>query len=86
MTIQVPLRLTEQDVAALDGLVAAGAFRNRSDALRAGLTALLREQRQGEIDGAYARGYGQHPQEEWIAEAGLAGLDAFHRSEGGEPL
>ena len=78
--------MTEEDASALDALVATGAFRNRSDALRAGLAALLREQRQREIDEAYARGYGEHPQEEWIAAAGLAGLDAFHGAEGGEPL
>jgi Arc/MetJ-type ribon-helix-helix transcriptional regulator len=78
--------MTEADVSALDRLVASGAFRNRSDALRAGLAALLHEHRQREIDEAYARGYGEHPQEEWIGEAGLAALDAFHRSESGEPL
>ena len=86
MTIQVPVRMTEEDVSALDALVATGAFRSRSDALRAGLATLLREERQREIDKAYARGYGRHPQEEWIGETGLAGLDALHRSEGGEAL
>jgi Arc/MetJ-type ribon-helix-helix transcriptional regulator len=78
--------MTDADVAALDRLVAAGTFRNRSEALRAGLAALLREQRQREIDDAYARGYNASPQESWPAEIGLAGLAAFHEAEGGEPL
>jgi Arc/MetJ-type ribon-helix-helix transcriptional regulator len=78
--------MTEEDVSALDALVAAGAFRNRSDALRAGLAALLREQRQREIDEAYASGYAANPQESWPAEIGLAGLAALHELEGGEPL
>lgn len=86
MTVQVPLRLTNEDVAALDELVARGRFANRSAALRAGLTSLLREERERAIDDAYRRGYGEHPQEEWMASAGLAGLAAFDRAERGESL
>ena len=86
MTVQVPVRLTEEDVAALDAAVAAGSFESRSDALRAGLASVLREEREREIDEAYRRGYGEHPQEEWIGEAGLAALTALDRAEGGEPL
>lgn len=86
MTVQVPVRLTEEDVAALDAAVAAGRFESRSDALRAGLARVLREERDREIADAYRRGYGEHPQEEWIGEAGLAALTAFDRAEGGNPL
>ena len=86
MTIQVPVRLTEEDVAALDAAVAAGQFGSRSDALRAGLAQVLRAEREREIDAAYARGYGKKPQLEWVAKTGLAGLAAFDRAEGGDPL
>ena len=86
MTTQVPVRLTDRDLAALDQLVDAGVFANRSDALRAGLTALDREQRERELEAAYRRGYEAHPQEPWIGEAGLAGLGSFARAEGGDPL
>ena len=86
MTTQVPVRLTESDLAALDAAVAAGRFANRSEALRAGLELILREERQRETDEAYARGYGKHPQEEWVGETGLAGLAAFDKAEGGTPL
>jgi Arc/MetJ-type ribon-helix-helix transcriptional regulator len=86
MTVQVPVRLTEEDAAALDRLVSEGRFATRSDALRAGLAGLLREERERAIEEAYRRGYGEHPQEEWVGEVGLAGLAALDRSEDGEPL
>jgi Arc/MetJ-type ribon-helix-helix transcriptional regulator len=86
MTVQVPVRLTESDLAALDAAVARGTFANRSDALRAGLERVLRDEREREIDEAYAAGYGKHPQEAWVGEMGLAGLAAFDKAEGGKPL
>ena len=86
MTIQVPVRLTEVDVAALDAVVASGRFASRSEALRAGLERVLGEEREREIDEAYRRGYGATPQKEWVGKAGLAGLAAFDRAEGGDPL
>jgi len=86
MTTQVPVRLTEEDVAALDEAIAAGRFSSRSEALRAGLAHILREEREREIEEAYRRGYGKYPQEEWIGELGLAALEALDRAEGGDPL
>jgi Arc/MetJ-type ribon-helix-helix transcriptional regulator len=86
MTRQVPVRLTDSDLALLDAAVARGRFANRSEALRAGLERILREEREREIDEAYASGYGKHPQEEWVGELGLAGLAAFDKAEGGRPL
>jgi Arc/MetJ-type ribon-helix-helix transcriptional regulator len=86
MTVQVPVRLTEEDTTRIDELVARGRFANRSEALRAGLKQLLKDERDREIDEAYRRGYGKYPQEEWIAELGLAALQAFHDAEGGEPI
>ena len=70
----------------MDELVARGRFANRSEVLREGLAQLLREEREREIDEAYRRGYSKYPQEEWIAELGLAALQAFHDAEGGEPI
>jgi Arc/MetJ-type ribon-helix-helix transcriptional regulator len=86
MTTQVPVRLTSEDLAALDRAIAAGRFANRSEALRAGLARVLREERERDIDEAYRRGYGEHPQEEWAGKAGLAGLAAFFAAEGDDPL
>lgn len=67
-------------------MVANGRFANRSEALRAGLAHLVHEERERAIDEAYRRGYGEYPQEDWIGQVGLAGLAAFDRGEGGEPL
>jgi Arc/MetJ-type ribon-helix-helix transcriptional regulator len=72
MTVQVPVRLTEEDVSRLDAAVASGRYRSRSDALRRGLELVLREERDREIEESYRRGYGKYPQEEWIGEVGLA--------------
>lgn len=66
--------------------MAAGHFESRSAALRAGLTRVLREERDREIAEAYRRGYGKYPQEEWIGEAGLAAFAAFDEAEGGDEL
>ncbi len=87
MTQQVPVRLTAEDVAALDRAVAAGRFSSRSEALRAGLERLLHEEREREIEESYRLGYGKYPQEEWVGELGLAALEAFFAAEqDDEPL
>ena len=86
MTTQVPVRLTDSDLAALDAAVRRGRFASRSEALRAGLARVLGDEREREIEDAYRRGYEEHPQEEWVGEVGLAGLTAFDRAERGEPL
>ena len=83
---QVQVRLTKAEAASLDAAIARGTFANRSDALRAGLERLLQEEREREIDKAYAAGYGKHPQETWVGEIGLAGVAAFDKAEGGKPL
>lgn len=72
VSTQVPVRLSEEDLALLDAAVERGRFANRSEAIRAGLARLLREERDREIEDAYRRGYGAQPQEGWVGEAGLA--------------
>jgi Arc/MetJ-type ribon-helix-helix transcriptional regulator len=84
MTIQIPLRIPDEDLAELDAAIARGSFPNRSAALRAGLELLLREERERAIDDAYRRGYGEHPQEDWIGEDGLALFEALVEAEEAE--
>jgi Arc/MetJ-type ribon-helix-helix transcriptional regulator len=79
---QVTVRLTDSDLAALDAVIGRGRFANRSEALRAGLSRILYEERQREIDEAYAAGYVRHTQEEWVGELGLAGLAALDKTDG----
>lgn len=72
----------------LDEAVARGRFSSRSDALRAGLALILREEREREIEEAYRRGYEKYPQEDWIGEVGLWALSqrVAAEEEGQEPL
>jgi Arc/MetJ-type ribon-helix-helix transcriptional regulator len=86
VTKQVPVRLTDSDLAKLDAAIERGRFSNRSEALRAGLARVLHDERDQEIAEAYRRGYGEHPQEEWVGDVGIAGLAAFDRTERGDPL
>jgi Arc/MetJ-type ribon-helix-helix transcriptional regulator len=86
MTVQVPVRLTKEDVSAVDAMVESGRFANRSDVLRTALARLLRAEREREIDEAYRRGYGEYPQEDWIGDAGMALFEAWSRAEGGDPI
>jgi Arc/MetJ-type ribon-helix-helix transcriptional regulator len=88
MTIQIPVRIPERDAELLDEAVARGRFSSRSDALRAGLALILREEREREIEEAYRRGYEKYPQEDWIGEVGLWALSqrVAAEEEGQEPL
>ena len=81
MTIQLAVRLPEEQLAALDAAIGRGAFPTRAAAVRKALELLLRAEREREIEDAYRRGYGEHPQEAWIGETGLAGLGVFVATE-----
>jgi len=74
MSIQIAVRLADEDLRRLDAAVARGAFPSRAAAVRVGLARLLREEREREIEQAYRRAYaGQQPDEEdrLIGEVGL---------------
>lgn len=58
---QVAVRLDTEEIAALDGLVAAGRFPSRAEAVRAALAAQRRSEQDRSIAAAYARGYGHTP-------------------------
>jgi len=88
MSTQLAVRLSDEDVAALDKAIARGRFSNRAAAVREGLSRLLGEEREREIEEAYRRGYGAHPQEAWVGEVGLASFAALVAAEerDSEPL
>ena len=88
MSLQIAVRLSDRDTAALDSAVARGRFPSRAAALRRGLDLVLREEREREIEAAYRRGYGEQPQEEWIGEVGLVAMAELIAAEekGAEPL
>lgn len=87
MTIQIPVRIPEEDASRLDEAVARGRFESRSAALREGLALLLREEREREIEEAYRHGYEKYPQEERVGRDGLILFQQLVESEGDtEPL
>ena len=81
MTVQIPVRIPDEDAVQLDRIVSAGRYASRSDVLRSGLELVFRAEREREIAEAYERGYSEHPQEEWIGEAGLWAFAELVRSE-----
>jgi Arc/MetJ-type ribon-helix-helix transcriptional regulator len=68
---QIAVRLDEDDLAALDQAIASGRYPSRAAAIRSALEQLLRDEREREIEDAYRRGYGEHPQDDAEGEAGL---------------
>lgn len=71
MSVQIAVRLADEDLERLDAAVARGAFPSRAAAMRAGLVRLLREERETQIAEAYRRAYATDSQEESVGEAGL---------------
>jgi Arc/MetJ-type ribon-helix-helix transcriptional regulator len=88
MTVQIPVRIPEEDARKLDEAVARGRFASRSEALREGLARILREEREREIEEAYRRAYERYPQEDWVGEIGLWALTQIVATEesGKDPL
>jgi len=81
MSTPVQTRLEDGELRELDAAVARGRFASRSEALRAGLAYVLREEREREIAAAYERGYGRHPQDSALGDLGLALLAEVAKGE-----
>lgn len=77
MTVQLAIRIPADQATRLDEAIARGSFPNRTAAIRAAVELLLDEERASTIDEAYRRGYGRHPQEEWVGRMGLAAFAAY---------
>ncbi len=87
MSVQIPVRIPEEDAKKLDDCVARGRFANRSEAFREGLALLLREEREREIEEAYRRAYELCPQEDRVGQDGLILLQQrIEAEEDSEPL
>jgi len=76
MTVQLVTRIPDALARRIDTLVATGAFTSRSEVVRAGLEALLEQQRREAIGQAIVEGYRRIPQSEddlgWSDEATAA--------------
>jgi Arc/MetJ-type ribon-helix-helix transcriptional regulator len=62
MTVQLVTRVPDTVAAAIDELVRDGAFASRSDAVRAGLVALIDRRRRAQVGQAIVAGYRAVPQ------------------------
>jgi len=63
MTVQLVTRVPDSIAEAVDGLVESGVFASRSDAVRAGLEAVVDRERRSSIGKAIAEGYRRVPQD-----------------------
>lgn len=59
---QIAVKLPDRLLAAVDDLVGAGAFANRSHAVRHALEVLVRDDRRRAVDEAFTRGFTAHPE------------------------
>lgn len=71
MSVQIAVRLADDDLERLDAVIARGAFPSRAAAVRAGLDHVLRAEREQQIAEAYRRGYANDGGDESVGEAGL---------------
>ncbi len=62
MTVQLVTRVPDEVVATIDELVREGVFDSRSDAVRAGLAAVIERRRRLVVGQAIAEGYRRFPQ------------------------
>ncbi|MBS1869197.1 MAG: hypothetical protein JSS99_05995 [Actinobacteria bacterium] len=63
MTVQLVTRVPDAVAEAVDGLVRAGVFGSRSEAVRAGLEAVVERERRAAVGQAIADGYRRVPQD-----------------------
>ena len=71
MSVQIAVRLADDELERLDAAIARGAFSSRAEAVRAGLAAVLRREREVRIAAAYRRAYATGPDDPSVGEAGL---------------
>jgi Arc/MetJ-type ribon-helix-helix transcriptional regulator len=64
MSVQLVTRIPDSVAEAVDTLVHAGVFTSRSDAVRAGLEAVVERERRDAIGRAIVQGYQRIPQDE----------------------
>lgn len=76
---QIAVKLPEQLLATVDQLVGKGRYANRSQAVRAALEALVRQDRAEQIGQAFARGFALHPErDDELTEAHRLAEESIH--------
>ena len=74
VTEQIAVRLPERLLSDLDDLVTSGVYESRAAAVRAGIEAVTRLERQRQTDRIVVDGYTRHPPTESEEQAALASL------------
>lgn len=78
MTIQIAIKLPDEMVGELDELVEGGAFESRSQAVRAGVEAVVADRRRKQLEQRYRDALARMPETEAeLAEAGRLAADAI---------
>lgn len=78
MGTQIAVKLPDDLVAALDGLVGRGAFTNRSLAVRHAIERLVRGDEHQRVDEAFVAGFTRHPEDEdELADARRLAIEAI---------
>lgn len=73
-TEQIAVRLPQELLEEVDGLVARGVYESRAAAVRAGVEAVAESERRREVDRAVIEGYRRSPAGEAEHEAAVASL------------
>lgn len=78
MTTQLAVKLPEELLSRLDRLVGQGRFASRSDAVRYGISTMVRDAEREAIDDAFTVGFARHPDDdEVLAEAERLATEAI---------
>ncbi len=64
MTVQIAVKLGDEEAAALDRLVTEGSFASRSEAVRTAVQALVHGHERHRVDASFAEGFRRRPESE----------------------
>jgi Arc/MetJ-type ribon-helix-helix transcriptional regulator len=79
MSTQIAVKLPDRLLSEVDELVAGGAFASRSDAVRHGLEALVRQGERQRVDRAFVEGFRRHPEgDDEMADATRLAVEAIN--------
>ena len=84
MTQQIAVRISDDQLRALDTAVEVGTFVSRADGVRQALSRLLNEIREQEIAREYREAYARHPDDPAVGKAGAKLLAEDCRREEGQ--
>lgn len=73
-TVQIAVRLDEEQLEALDALIADGEFESRADAVRSAVASVIAAAESRRIDDAIRAGYEKHPPTAGEMDAAQAAL------------